>query len=82
VVDGVFHQPADEEPGSVARLGAFVVAPSLKPADILDALRQRIDPVFMPRPLVFVAELPRNTTGKLTHAAMQTLSQGKPESRT
>ncbi|MEC5384184.1 AMP-binding protein [Uliginosibacterium sp. H3] len=75
VVDGVFHQPTDETPGIVARLGAFVVAPSLKPADILDALRQRIDPVFMPRPLVFVTELPRNNTGKLTHAAMQSLSK-------
>ena len=81
VVDGVFHQPADEEAGGVARLGAFVVAPGLKPADILDALRQRIDPVFMPRPLVFVAELPRNNTGKLTHAAIQALTSPKPENR-
>ncbi|HSD35860.1 MAG TPA: AMP-binding protein [Rhodocyclaceae bacterium] len=81
VVDGVFHQPADEEPGSVARLGAFVVAPGLKPADVLDVLRQRIDPVFIPRPLVFVAELPRNNTGKLTHAAMQALAGDTPGKR-
>jgi acyl-coenzyme A synthetase/AMP-(fatty) acid ligase len=81
VVDGVFHQPADEEAGSVARLGAFVVAPGLKPADVLDALRQRIDPVFIPRPLVFVTELPRNNTGKLTHAAMQALASDTPGKR-
>ncbi|MDB5887951.1 MAG: hypothetical protein JWM03_823, partial [Rhodocyclales bacterium] len=74
VVDGVFVQPDDEMPGAAARLSAYVVAPGLKPNDILDALRQHIDPVFMPRPLSFVAELPRNNTGKLPRAALQALS--------
>jgi acyl-coenzyme A synthetase/AMP-(fatty) acid ligase len=49
----------------VARLMAFVVAPDLRPDAILDALRARIDPVFLPRPLLFVDELPRNALGKL-----------------
>jgi len=32
---------------------------------VLRALRDRIDEVFLPRPLYFVAALPRNATGKL-----------------
>jgi acyl-coenzyme A synthetase/AMP-(fatty) acid ligase len=31
----------------------------------MDELRRRIDPVFLPRPLVIVDRLPRNSTGKL-----------------
>jgi acyl-coenzyme A synthetase/AMP-(fatty) acid ligase len=31
----------------------------------MEALRQRIDPAFLPRPLCFVDVLPRNATGKL-----------------
>lgn len=81
VVDGVFHQPEDASGGSVARLAAYVVAPGLKPADILDALRQRIDAVFIPRPLVFVTELPRNQTGKLPQAALQALARSTDERR-
>src|SRR5205085_657716 len=36
-------------------------------------LRARIDPVFLPRPLYRVAQLPRNATGKLPHAALAEL---------
>ncbi|MDB5800000.1 MAG: hypothetical protein JWL63_939 [Rhodocyclales bacterium] len=75
VVDGAFVQPDEETPGAVARLSAYVVAPALKPADILNALRKRIDAVFIPRPLTFVTELPRNETGKLPQAALQALSR-------
>ncbi len=35
------------------------------PAEITAALRQRIEAIFLPRPLVLVDELPRNSTGKL-----------------
>jgi acyl-coenzyme A synthetase/AMP-(fatty) acid ligase len=75
VIDGVFHQPEDAIDGGIVRLAAYVVAPGLKPGDILDALRLRIDAVFMPRPLVFVTELPRNQTGKLPQAALQALAR-------
>lgn len=81
VVDGVFHQPDDEAAGAVARLAAYVVAPGLRPNDILDVLRQRLDAVFIPRPLVFVAQLPRNQTGKLPRAAMRALVGDDPEQR-
>jgi acyl-coenzyme A synthetase/AMP-(fatty) acid ligase len=33
-------------------------------------LRRHIDPAFLPRPLYFVATLPRNESGKLTRQAL------------
>ena len=64
VRDGTFFLP-DAEAGREPRLTAFVVAPGRARAQILDALRRRIDSVFLPRPLYLVEALPRNTTGKL-----------------
>ncbi len=59
VVDGVAFQPGD------GRLAAFVVAPTLQRSDVISALRQSLDPVFLPRPLVFVERLPRQASSKL-----------------
>ena len=72
VADGVFVMPDDDghDPDGVARLAAVVVAPTLDASRLLAALRTRIDPVFLPRPLYFVDHLPRNATGKLTHAML------------
>jgi acyl-coenzyme A synthetase/AMP-(fatty) acid ligase len=64
VVDGAFFLP-DGEQGRELRLAAFVVAPGRRREDILENLRSRIDPVFLPRPLRLVEGLPRNATGKL-----------------
>jgi acyl-coenzyme A synthetase/AMP-(fatty) acid ligase len=72
VRDGVFVVPEDAG-GSVARLMAFVVAPELSRETLLEELRRRIDPAFMPRPLNFVSALPRNATGKLPRASLQAL---------
>ena len=41
-------------------------------------LRRRIDPVFLPRPLVIVERLPRNATGKLPQQALQALADRRP----
>jgi len=60
----------DGEGGAVNRLAALVVAPGLREADVLAALRASIDPVFLPRPLRCVDKLPRNATGKLPRAAL------------
>jgi acyl-coenzyme A synthetase/AMP-(fatty) acid ligase len=57
----------------VTRLLALVVAPDLTPADLQRALRDRIDAAFMPRPLIFVASLPRNATGKLPRDVLTAL---------
>ena len=69
VRDGVFVTP-DEEGEAVARLMAFVVAPGHTSETLMNALRQRIDAAFLPRPLHFVDVLPRNETGKLPRQAL------------
>ncbi len=48
--------------------------PNLTVAELTERLRQRIDSVFLPRPLLIVDTLPRNTTGKLPHHALQELA--------
>jgi acyl-coenzyme A synthetase/AMP-(fatty) acid ligase len=87
VLDGAFFVPEDSDEkldalGHVTRLSACVVAPGLTASGLLAALRTRMDPVFLPRPLLFVDKLPRNSTGKLTRAALKSLlnsgSQPKP----
>ncbi|MGA9033594.1 MAG: AMP-binding protein [Sulfuricaulis sp.] len=75
VVDGAFYMPDEPSPGHVTRLAACVVAPGMDAPHLLAALRERIDPVFLPRPLLFVEALPRNGTGKLPRAALQALFQ-------
>ena len=74
VQDATFFSP-DGAPGYVVRLTAFVVAPGKTRDAILQALRQRIDPVFLPRPLRMVDALPRNATGKLPRANLVRLLQ-------
>lgn len=76
VQDGAFflrESLADSQTG-VSRLAAFVVAPSLDSATLLHRLRDRIDPAFLPRPLLFVDRLPRNGTGKLPQDALLALA--------
>ncbi len=75
VIEGVFLTPESEE-AEVVRLAALVVAPDLSKRQLLAALAQRLDPVFLPRPLVKVDALPRNETGKPTRAALLALLAG------
>lgn len=76
VLDGAFFL-RDEAAGTsttgVTRVAAVVVAPGLDAASLTEQLRKRIDPAFLPRPLLFVERLPRNATGKLPHEALQSL---------
>jgi acyl-coenzyme A synthetase/AMP-(fatty) acid ligase len=74
IEDGVFIVP-DEVPERLTRLAALVVAPRLSEQHILSALAEQIDPVFLPRPLRKVAQLPRNETGKLPRQALLDLLQ-------
>ncbi len=77
VKDGVFLM-GEAQGGNVARLAAMVVAPGLTPQAIREALRQRIDAAFLPRPLLLVDKLPRNTLGKLPRAELlQRLAQAQ-----
>jgi len=76
VLDGVFflRDESDETSGTgVTRVAAVVVAPDLDAASLTEQLRKRIDAVFLPRPLLFVERLPRNSTGKLPHEDLQSL---------
>jgi acyl-coenzyme A synthetase/AMP-(fatty) acid ligase len=75
VIDGAFFLRDSSGDTGVARLGAAVVAPSLTAAGLTEQLRQRIDPVFLPRPLLMVERLPRNATGKLPQQALRELAQ-------
>lgn len=73
VRDGIFYAPETHPGRDVTRLTAFVVAPELKAQDIQSALLQKLDPVFLPRPIVFVDALPRDGNGKIPAAAMASL---------
>jgi acyl-coenzyme A synthetase/AMP-(fatty) acid ligase len=59
----------------VTRLAAFVVAPGLSRERLLAALRRRVDPAFLPRPLVLLERLPRAASGKLPRAALEALAR-------
>ena len=75
VEDGLFVLPNEAE---AQRLIAVVVAPGKSSREILDALRERIDEVFLPRPLYCVDALPRNATGKLPRELLwQVIQQQK-----
>jgi acyl-coenzyme A synthetase/AMP-(fatty) acid ligase len=77
VEDGAFtFVPEDEAPTeahAARRLAAFYVSATLAPAEVIAALRGRIDPAFLPRPLHRVERLPRNANGKLPKAALDAL---------
>jgi acyl-coenzyme A synthetase/AMP-(fatty) acid ligase len=77
VQDGVFFLRESDHGGitGIPRLAAAVVAPTLSAATLMRQLRRRIDPVFLPRPLVLVERLPRNATGKLPQQSLQALAE-------
>jgi acyl-coenzyme A synthetase/AMP-(fatty) acid ligase len=73
VEDGVFCMHDSGLAEDAPRLVAFVVAPQLTGADILAVLRQHVDPVFLPRPLVCLDTLPRDANGKLAASTLAEL---------
>ena len=75
VEDGVFMAPEDLDRNPAARLAAFVVAPSRSAEEILAALRERVEAVFLPRPVVMLDALPRDGVGKLSRRALAALRQ-------
>jgi acyl-coenzyme A synthetase/AMP-(fatty) acid ligase len=80
VRDGCFLMPDESATaGGITRLCAFVVAPTLSPAQLREALRARIDPIFLPRPMLFVDRLPRNATGKLPRRELIALLAGQSQ---
>jgi len=73
VEDGVVLQLEPERAGGVGRIAALAVAPGLSAAGIVQALRASVDPVFLPRRLRLLPQLPRNETGKLRRDALLAL---------
>jgi acyl-coenzyme A synthetase/AMP-(fatty) acid ligase len=69
VDDGVLFLPAPD----ATRLAAIVAAPGREPHEIRSGLAGRIDPAFMPRPLLLVPVLPRDANGKLPLGDLQAL---------
>ena len=65
VSDGVVFLP----PGA-QRTAALAVAAGRSAGELLDALAQRVDAAFLPRPLRIVAQLPRSSLGKLSQGAL------------
>lgn len=65
VEEAVVFQPESGPAGTIRRVAALVVAPTLTPREILDQLAAGVDSAFLPRPLVIVDKLPRNELGKL-----------------
>ncbi|MDO9112642.1 MAG: AMP-binding protein [Polaromonas sp.] len=75
VLDGAFFMPDDSGHETVVRLVAFVVAPDMTAAAVQAALKERIDSIFLPRPLVLLDALPRNATGKLPRDVLEALAR-------
>jgi acyl-coenzyme A synthetase/AMP-(fatty) acid ligase len=74
VQDGIVFLP-EEDDSPVTRPMAFVVAPGRSSEEIQRELRARVDPVFLPRPVVCVPSLPRNATGKLPRESVVDLAR-------
>jgi acyl-coenzyme A synthetase/AMP-(fatty) acid ligase len=64
-------------PHADARPAAFAVAPGLSAKEISNRLFDRIDPVFMPRPLHVVDALPRNAVGKLPQETLLSMLRAR-----
>ena len=74
VVDGAFFIPEEPTNGAdITRLAAAVVAPGQSSNALMAALREHLDPVFLPRPLLLVPALPRSETSKLPVARLRAL---------
>lgn len=69
IVDSIIFKPAE----GTERLAALIVAPGLSSKQIRQVLQGEIDPVFLPRPMIFLSVLPRNETGKLPLAKVREL---------
>ncbi|GAJ30210.1 AMP-binding protein [Acidomonas methanolica] len=74
VEDGAFLAPDEAAVGAWARMRAFAVAPGRDPDELLNALRARIEPAFLPRRIHLVPAMPRNAVGKLTVQALRGLA--------
>jgi acyl-coenzyme A synthetase/AMP-(fatty) acid ligase len=74
VQDGVFVAPDDLDVNPRARLAAAVVAPGMSAEAVVTALRAKVEPAFLPRPVVMLPALPRDAVGKVSRGAIMALA--------
>jgi acyl-coenzyme A synthetase/AMP-(fatty) acid ligase len=77
VIDGAIFLPADD----ATRLAALVVSERLQASDILAALKATIDPVFLPRPIYMVEQLPRSPSSKLPRKSLLAMYAAERDKR-
>lgn len=73
VSDGTFYAVPSTDARRPPRLVAFAVANLDAEEKIRAALKEKVDPAFLPRRLFFVDALPRSATGKIPQAALAEL---------
>jgi acyl-coenzyme A synthetase/AMP-(fatty) acid ligase len=67
--DGVLHLPAAGS--DTQRVVLIHAGPSLDRTEVRRWLRERMDPVFVPREIIQVDKLPRTSSGKLVRASLE-----------
>jgi acyl-coenzyme A synthetase/AMP-(fatty) acid ligase len=77
VADGAIFLPSDD----ATRLAALVVGEGLQASAILAQLKATIDPVFLPRPIYMVEQLPRSASSKLPRKALLEMFASEREKR-
>lgn len=70
VTDGVVFLPETIGPDSLQRPAALVVSDTQNKKDIIAHFAKHLDPVFTPRPIHFVTQLPREDNGKIRRARL------------
>lgn len=70
VADAVVYQP-ETATGTANRVAALVVSRGATEKQIIEVLAAGLDPVFLPRPLVFVDAIPRDALGKIPRARLR-----------
>jgi acyl-coenzyme A synthetase/AMP-(fatty) acid ligase len=76
VEDAVAFQHDNAASGVANRVTAVVVSRTLGARQITAELASGLDAVFMPRPLVLVDRIPRDSVGKISRARLLELTRG------
>ena len=77
-VDAGLFLPVADPTDTFSRPTAVVVAPTLHREDILRGLRGRIDPLFLPRRIVMVDDLPLDSEGRPCRVTLMAMLKPQP----
>ncbi len=73
VLDCVIYEPATLGLHDTGRLAAVLVTNSLSSREVRQHLKDLVDPVFLPRPILITDRIPRSKTGKLRQTDLRRL---------